>query len=216
LLLYYITDRSQFPGDESSRQRILLAKIAEAAKLGVDFIQLREKDLSARDLLVLAQKALHIIRETPVSATRLLINSRTDVAIAAATHGVHLRSVDVSPADVREIWSRNARPSQGRLVISVACHTIADVALAAENQANLALFGPVFEKINAFPSAPEIIPPGLPLLKEACRQKIPVIALGGVTPQNVRACVDAGAAGIAGIRLFQENEIRQVVRQLQP
>ena len=66
-LLYYITDRTQFPGDESARRRALLAKIADAARSGVDYIQLREKDLSTRDLEALAREAVVAVRENQLS-----------------------------------------------------------------------------------------------------------------------------------------------------
>src|SRR5208283_2413423 len=101
-LLYYITDRSQFRGDENARRRALLAKVGEAARAGVDYIQLREKDLGARELEMLARDALSAVRNsTPLRTenrelrTRLLINSRTDVALAAGADGVHLRSGDI-------------------------------------------------------------------------------------------------------------------------
>src|SRR5205807_9754974 len=100
-LLYYITDRTAFPGDELSRRHRLLEKIAEAARAGVDYIQLREKDLAARDLEALAREAVSIIRGAGILstghrplATALLINSRTDVALAARADGVQLRSDD--------------------------------------------------------------------------------------------------------------------------
>src|SRR5947209_8384720 len=110
-LLYYITDRKAFPGDESVRRSRLLAKIYEAACAGVDFIQLREKDLPARDLESLAREAVNGIQEARrlttgdrQVSTALLINSRADVALVAGADGVHLRSDDISPADVKGIW----------------------------------------------------------------------------------------------------------------
>jgi len=219
LLLYYITDRSQFSGDEASRRKKLLQKITEAAECGVDFIQLREKDLSSRELVTLAQEAIRLIREIPASPTHLLINSRTDVAIAAGADGVHLRSVDISPKDVRGIWSfrgdRSLATPSAVPVITVACHQVSDVILAAKNGSSFVLFGSIFEKRkdSQFSTA-NAVPAGLELLRQACRQEIPVIALGGITPENARSCIDAGAVGIAGIRLFQENRTRDVVHAL--
>jgi thiamine-phosphate pyrophosphorylase len=206
LRLYYITDRTQFPGDEIERRRQLQEKIREAVRGGVDYIQLREKDLSTRELETLTQSAVRVIRESG-GATRLLINSRTDVAIACQADGVHLRSADLVPSDVREIWSRS---THGRPVISVSCHSIAEVARAKADGADFAVFAPVFEKKDD--TSQRIA--GLDALREACQKGIPVLALGGVTLDNARACLDAGAAGIAAIRLFQDNEIAQVVRQL--
>src|ERR1700676_1158511 len=108
-LLYYITDRSQFPGDGRARRRALLAKIAEAARVGVDYIQLRERDLSTRELETLAREVAELVRENSPS-TRLLINSRTDVALAAGADGVHLRGLDVSPQEVRAVVRLSTRP----------------------------------------------------------------------------------------------------------
>jgi len=209
LLLCYITDRTKFPGDENARQRALFVKIAEASRAGVDLIQLREKDLSTRELEALARAAVHVVRENSWEpATRLLINSRSDIALACDADGVHLRSKDISPPDVRTIWIDAGNSSSP--LVSISCHTVAEVARAASDGADFAVFAPVFEKRDP----PETTAVGLDQLREACRQKIPVLALGGVTLENAAACIDAGAAGIAAIRLFQENDIAQVVRRL--
>jgi thiamine-phosphate pyrophosphorylase len=214
LLLLYITDRVQFPGDESARQGALLAKIAEATRCGVDLIQLREKDLSIRELEILARAAARVVREnSPLrtdkreATTRLLINSRTDVAITSGADGVHLRSNDISPSDVQKIWLASRQRTHA--LVSVSCHSAAEVARATSEGANFIVFAPIFEKKDA----PQAGPAGLAGLGEVCRQKIPVLALGGITIENARACLDTGAAGIAGIRLFQENDIAEVVRR---
>jgi thiamine-phosphate pyrophosphorylase len=220
-LLYYITDRTAFPGDEPTRRQRLLDKIAEAASQGIDYIQLREKDLSTRDLESLAREAIRIIGRAKKLATdhwplttALLINSRTDVAIATCANGVHLRSNDISPQEVRAAWQGScgagapARENSPRKpLIAISCHSPQEVAKAIANQATLAVFAPVFEKTNTQPT-------GLEALRQACQAKIPVLALGGVTLQNAQSCLQAGAAGIAAIRLFQENEIDKIVRQL--
>ena len=111
-LLYYITDRSQFRGDEGARRRALLAKVAEAASAGVDYIQLREKDLSARELEMLASNALAAVRNSaPLKTenrgvrTRLLINSRTDIALAVGADGVHLRADDAALPKCARCWN---------------------------------------------------------------------------------------------------------------
>src|ERR1700686_3451351 len=104
-LLYYITDRSQFPGDEPARRRALLAKIAEAARAGVDYIQLREKDLSTRELETLAREVADLVREHSPRA-RLRVNSGTDVALVTGAEGFHLRPDDAPPADARRIVER--------------------------------------------------------------------------------------------------------------
>jgi thiamine-phosphate pyrophosphorylase len=216
--LYYITDRTQFRGSELERRVHLLQKIKEAAIAGVDYIQLREKDLSARDLEILAREAITTVTATsPVSrgrsATRILINSRADVALASGADGMHLRADDISPLEVRRIWTA-ARLLSGEKaaapVIAVSCHTLADVQAAEQNAADFAVFGPVFEKKGS----PAMPPAGLEELRRVCQYHIPVFALGGVTLDNASACLQAGAAGIAAIRLFQEFDINNVAEHL--
>ncbi|HXY13371.1 MAG TPA: thiamine phosphate synthase [Terriglobales bacterium] len=215
MLLYYITDRNHFPGDEAARRRALLDKIAEAAACGVDLIQLREKDLASRDLEKLAQDAVRIVhenssqnRQTP--KTQLLINSRVDIAIACGADGVHLRSDDISAPDVRTVWERAAFVATKQPLVAVSCHTMADVVRAASNRADFAVFAPVFGKKDL----PANIPAGLPALHDVCGHGVPVLALGGVNLENARSCLEAGAAGVAGIRLFQQGQIAEIVRLL--
>jgi thiamine-phosphate pyrophosphorylase len=197
LLLYYITDRAQFAGEEKARWGRLLEKIQEAGAAGVDFIQLREKDLSGRKLEKLSREALQVLANT---STRLLINSRSDIALACGAHGVHLRSEDVSVADARRIAA-----AASNWLVFVSCHSEEDLAHA--QGADFAVFGPVFQKRGAQPA-------GIAKLRAACQHGLPVIALGGVTVTNARYCVEAGAAGVAGIRLFQENAVADVVKLL--
>jgi thiamine-phosphate pyrophosphorylase len=216
-LLYYVTDRTAFTGDERSRRRRLLEKIGEAARAGIDYIQLREKDLPIRELESLAREAVSVIRESSQLRTALLINSRTDVALAVQANGVHLRSDDIPPEEVRTIWQKSGKDcGRGRLagasspqnpLIGVSCHSPAEVVEATVNAATFAVFGPIFEKKNAQPA-------GLTRLHEACLADIPVLALGGITLANAQACLAAGAAGITAIRLFQDNDIATVVKQL--
>jgi thiamine-phosphate pyrophosphorylase len=218
-LLYYITDRTAFAEDEPTRRRLLLDKIAEAARAGVDYIQLREKDLPTRELESLAREAVRVIRncsplrtENRELRTALLINSRTDVAMAAEADGVHLRSVDVDPQEVRQIWNCGAgalarENSTQSPLMGVSCHSPQEVNQAAASKATFAVFAPVFEKAGASPA-------GLVALHRACEAKIPVLALGGITLSNAHSCLQAGADGIAAIRLFQESEIAEIAMQL--
>jgi thiamine-phosphate pyrophosphorylase len=214
-LLYYITDRSQFRGDGSSRRNELLAKVAEASRAGVDYIQLREKDLSGDELESLAREVMAIVREnSPI--TRLLINSRTDIALAVAADGVHLRAGDAAPSDVRRARQVSVRsaPASEIFLIAASCHTATDVRRAEAESCDFAVFAPVLGKLSGTSRTMATPAAGLDALREACDAKIPVLALGGVTIGNAASCLQAGAAGIAGIRLFQENKIDDVVRAL--
>jgi thiamine-phosphate pyrophosphorylase len=185
----------------------LLEKISEAARAGVDYIQLREREMTARELERLATDALRRVRESG-SRTKLLINSRVDVALAVGADGVHLRSNDIAANEARAIWAK----SVGRTdcVIGVSCHSLADVLSAESHGADFVVFGPVFGKIGT--SEP---PVGVEALREATsKSEMPVIALGGVTLENARECVEAGAAGVAAIRMFQDGDVAAVVRRL--
>jgi thiamine-phosphate pyrophosphorylase len=220
LLLYYITDRTAFGPDEPTRHRLLLDKIAEAARAGVDYIQLRERDLPTRELESLAREAVAVLNELRTAnrelRTALLLNSRTDIALAVGADGVHLRSEDITPGEVRNLWEKcgagaPAREGSPRApLIGVSCHFPEEVARVAKERASFAVFGPVFEKKDA----PKIQAAGLARLREACNAKIPVLPLGGVTLENAKECLEAGAAGIAAIRLFQENDVSEVVDQI--
>ena len=215
---YAITDRSLFPGssqpaDESrvphssqsyrdewdSQFSALIHQTALWAADGLDYIQLREKDLSAATLVGLTRLILESLRDSP---TKLLINSRPDVAIATAAHGVHLTAApgQLTPTQIRELYAAAMLPPP---IISVSCHTLAEVE-QARNHADLILFAPVFQKSIAG----QIVTPGqgLETLHAAClaATPTPVYALGGVTLENAPACLQAGAAGIAGIRLFSK------------
>ena len=227
MLRYAITDRVRLAAEsgqqtEPARQAALLHQAARLAADGVDFLQLREKDLSAAALASLARNILATLRAGPAHpAPRLLINSRADIAIATRADGVHLTSSpdSLTPMQVRALYAAASLPEP---IVSLSCHTLAEVTRAAssapENRPTLILFGPVFEKVVAEISAPEVqvseksiadkkisAGTGLDLLRAAClaAEPIPVLALGGITPANADACLDAGAAGIAAIRLFQ-------------
>ncbi len=222
-LLCYITDRTAFAADEPTRRRRLLEKIAEAARAGVDYIQLREKDLTTRELELLAREAMTLIGEAarlttvhrPVT-TALLINSRTDIALAVGADGIHLRSDDVSPQNVRDIWEKYGAGAPAREIrprnplIGVSCHAPEEVLGAKSDAATFAVFAPVFAKRVS----PTTQPAGLTQLRKACKADIPVLALGGIALENAKSCLEAGAAGIAAIRLFQENDIAAVVESL--
>jgi thiamine-phosphate pyrophosphorylase len=175
----------------------LAAVIRRAAEAGVDWIQIREKDLDARSLAELVRSAL---AETRATGARIVVNDRLDVALAAGAAGVHLGETSL-PVEIVAEWRRAANREQ--FLIGVSCHS-PDAAHAAERGgADYLFFGPVF----ATPSKAAFGPPqGIERLREVCRAvKIPVLAIGGVTPENAAQCLEAGAAGIAAIRLFQDS-----------
>lgn len=194
MLLYYITDRKQLPGAPVEQRRRLLQKVREVAEAGIDLIQLRERDLSSRDLEELAREVVGAVRSAG-TATRLLINSRVDVALACGADGVHLRSDDIAASEARAIAG-----GRSQFLVGVSCHTEEAVRLAWSEGADFAVFAPVFEK-EGKPGS------GLAALRLACKAApgCDVIALGGVTLENASACRTAGAAGIAGIRVFQQS-----------
>jgi thiamine-phosphate pyrophosphorylase len=217
MLLYYITDRRQFPGSAAEQRAALLRKIVEAARCGVDYIQLREKDLSARELLALAEESRNAMAEVSRErqhGTRLLINSRLDIALASGADGVHLRSDDISAAEARAVWMKAAAAGDSGTgtrdcLIACSCHTAGEVRGAEAEGADFVVFAPVFEKGGERGV-------GLEALRAACRAPVnlAVLALGGVMLANAQACLEAGAAGIAGIRLFQGNDVAEVVGRL--
>jgi thiamine-phosphate pyrophosphorylase len=206
MMLYYITDRSGFNGTESERYAALLRRIAEAARAGVDTIQLREKDLGPAELELLARESLHVIRDNSAE-TKLLINTHADIARAVGADGVHLTADSLPAAEVRALWLHHTRQHP---LISVSAHSVADALRAESNGASFVLLAPIFEKTAT--SAKGI---GLNVLREACAaSQIPVLALGGVNLTNARDCLDAGAPGVAGIRLFQEGDVSRTVHSL--
>ena len=186
LELCYITDR------RALEPKPLLPRIQEAIRLGVDLVQIREKDLPTRELLELVGAAADAAR---ARATRLVVNDRLDIALVAGADGVHLGTQSI-PA--RAVW--NIVPEG--FLIGVSCHSRQDVLAAEAAGADYVALGPIFETPSKFAYGP---PLGLDVLRDtASDARIPLLALGGISVERVRACLDAGASGIAGIRIFQD------------
>jgi thiamine-phosphate pyrophosphorylase len=203
MLRYAITSRILFPGDDSRQKTALLHQCARWATDDIDFIQLREKDLPAADLVTLARAILKTLPSN--SKTRLLINSRADIAIATQAHGVHLTAApgELIPDQIRELYAKADCPNP---IISISCHTLAEVQQARANKVDAILFAPVFGKF----AEGSLITSGLGLdqlhAASLAASPIPIYALGGVSHETAPACIAAGATGIAGIRLFHDDQ----------
>lgn len=170
-----------------------LVSVADALLAGdVDWVQVRDKDLPVRDLMELVKQVMAM--PNPHSA-KVLVNSRVDVAIAAGAAGVHLPSGSIAASEWRAI---------ANFLIGVSCHSLDDVLRAEKEGADYVLYGPVFAPISKIS---DLAPRGLDELRRVSRAaKIPVLALGGITWENAESCVDAGAAGVAGISMFQRRQ----------
>ncbi len=204
MLLYAITSRQLLPGGERERQAALVELARKWAHGGVDYIQVREKDLPLPDLLALSREVVTAVRSESTHA-RILLNGPAETALAAGADGVHLPGN--SPPDALDAARAIYRRAGIEPVISRACHSVGEVCTSRD--ASLIVFAPVFEKAEEHGARAGV---GLDTLREACRAaaSAPVIALGGITAANASACVIAGAAGVAGIRLFQGEEWRQL------
>ena len=163
----------------------------------MDYVQIREKSLPTRDLFRLVEGAVAVRR-----SGRLLVNDRADVALACGADGVHLPADRAPAAEIRALGGPG-------FLVGVSCHSVEEVERAAGEGADFAVLGPIFTT----PGKGQ--PLGLGPLELAARLPIPVLALGGVTLENARSCLEAGAAGVAGIRLFQDAlDLAKVVRRL--
>ena len=175
MIRYYVTDRRQ--GD-------VLASAARAVHEGVDMIQVREKDLPGRELFDLVCKVRDLASGT---STRILVNDRLDIALAAGVDGVHLPGNGLPPSRLRPLVK----------CLGVSVHTLDEAVAAEAAGADFIVFGPIF-------NTPGKTAIGIaPLRAVTAAVRIPVLAIGGITNENSAQIVAAGAAGIAGIRLFQ-------------
>jgi thiamine-phosphate pyrophosphorylase len=194
-ILCYVTDRHALgaaPGGD-----VWLETIRSAARAGVDWIQIREKDLEARLLAGLVRLAMDAARGT---RARILVNDRLDIALAAGAAGVHLGEMSL-PVETVADWRRSA--GRREFQIGASRHSTQAAQAAERGGADYLFFGPVFST----PSKVALgAPQGIERLREVCAAvRIPVLAIGGVNLENAASCLEAGAAGVAAIRLFQES-----------
>ena len=206
-VLCYVTDRRSLgSGEGSSAIDPLLHKIEEVISAGLDCVQIREKDLSGKELAHVVREALRIAAKYSANSgvTQILINDRLDLALVEGAGGVHLPEDGLPVAEAKRLVRAHGReraPEQSFLV-GVSCHSQKAAEAAAASGADYIFFGPIF----ATPSKDAYgVPQGLDRLASVCRAvTVPVLAIGGITPENAASCIAAGAGGIAAIRLFQD------------
>lgn len=166
--------------------------LPEAVEAGIDLIQIRAKNFDTRRLMRLAECAIAHAQGTP---SQVVINDRLDVAWGLGAAGVHLGNHSMPARRVRAITPKS-------FMVGVSCHSLEEARAAELAEADYILLGPVFETPAKLVYGP---PLGLDKFHEiAARVKTPILALGGITLGRVKSCLEAGAAGIAAIRLFQE------------
>jgi thiamine-phosphate pyrophosphorylase len=186
VLRCYITDRRSLPAGASP-----IDNIARNLAAGIEWIQIREKDLPARDLFHLTREVISLPNR---HGSKILVNTRVDVALAAGAAGAHLPAGSPAP----HVWRAFTPPG---FLIGVSCHNLDELRAAEDQGADYAVFGPVFAPRS---KASNLEPRGIEGLAQAARAVgIPVLALGGITASNTEACVQAGAAGVAAISLYQ-------------
>jgi thiamine-phosphate pyrophosphorylase len=207
-LLCYITDRKSLGAAGVAEPLVpLIQKIEDVAAAGVDWVQIREKDLPAGELASLTRQALAIAAKLSAkrtSAVRVLVNDRLDVAIAERAGGVHLGEKSLPVAEAKRLVQTAVRKQvvDESFLIGASCHSLDSAKAAERDGADYIFFGPIF----ATPSKESFgAPQGLERLVEVCHVvQIPVLAIGGITATNAGHCFQSGAAGIAAIRLFQQ------------
>lgn len=184
--LYVITDRRLAPDGDL---KALLERALHGIGAGSVGVQLREKDLGAGALRSLAREVLAVTRPAGVP---LLINDRVDVALAAGADGVHLTGHSLPAAEARALLGSDR-------YLAASTHDLVQARAALSGGCDFVTFGPVFHTPSKTPFGP---PVGLGRLREACAAlaPFPLVALGGVTPDNAAGCRAAGAAGISVIR----------------
>jgi thiamine-phosphate pyrophosphorylase len=199
-LYYFITDRHQLPAGTVSG---LKSAIARAVGWGVDFIQLREKDLPDRELLRLTQNAVKLSRGT---GCRILVNGRLDIAIAGGANGVHLPSAGLEASDLISCIPPD-------FILGVSTHSLREARRAAAAGADYIVLGPVFPTPSKLQYGK---PMGCSRFRQICSAvPLPVFGLGGIRLDNIQQVLNAGAAGVAGITLFQQ-DLRRLRQEPRP
>ncbi|HEY8370937.1 MAG TPA: thiamine phosphate synthase [Thermodesulfobacteriota bacterium] len=186
--LYLVTDRKAAEAAGRTLPAVLAAALARAAARGARVgVQLREKDLDGGPLFALAREVRAVTRD---HGARLLVNDRLDVAIAAEADGVHLPARGLPPDAARKLLAATG-------LVGVSTHSAAEAAAARDRGADFVVLGPVYEPTSKRAAGP---PLGVAALAGAVGEAgLPVLALGGLTPERVAEVVQAGAHGVACI-----------------
>jgi thiamine-phosphate pyrophosphorylase len=180
----------------STASRPLAALAREAAEAGVEYVQLREKDLGGRALAALAREVVAAVAGT---ACAVLVNGRPDVALLAGARGVELPERGLPVGEVRRAFPK--------LIIGASCHSVEAAVRAEAAGADLVVMGPVF----ATPGKEERLLGIEPLAAAARALTIPVYAIGGIDASTAAAATSAGARGLAAIRAFISRPVREAV-----
>jgi thiamine-phosphate pyrophosphorylase len=205
-ILYLITRGATTEGTtpDAPEFALILHQVSAAVAAGINLIQIREKQLTARVLFELVERASDLTRGTN---TRLLVNDRADVAVGAGADGVHLTMQSLDAAMIRKTFGKE-------VLIGASTHSLEAAGFAQEQGADFIVFGPVFETQSKKLFGP---PVGLEKLADVARElrDFPVLALGGISVANAPDCFAAGAQGIAGISIFGDlQDLMSVTRAL--
>lgn len=195
--LYLLTDRHH------TLHRSLSSVLTQAVETGVRMVQIREKDLGTRDLIALAHSLLPLIKD---HQGRVLLNDRIDLVIALGADGVHLRSDSLPVSVARRLLGT-------RYLIGISTHSVEEARIAEEEGADLIVLGPIFDTPSKRPYGPHL---GVRVLHEACRTiRVPIFAIGGITPSRISDVLSSGAYGVAVISsILQARSIPDATRDL--
>ena len=191
-LIYLITDGKTTDGNFTERKSKILKLIETAVKVKISLIKIREKQLSTRLNFQLTEEAAGLTRD---SATKLLVNDRADIALAAKADGVHLTAASLSAEIVRRSFPEN-------FIVGVSAHTVEEAETAKRQDADFVAFSPIYS------SPGKGKPQGIEKLREVCERlkPFPVLALGGVDTTNYLEVLETGASGFAAIRFLNDKE----------
>lgn len=197
-VIYLITEGNLTAENFAEHKQRVLELIEIAVKNKISLIQIREKQISSK---LVFELAFHAVKITKNSETKLLVNDRADIALAAKADGVHLTEDSVSADIIRKNFPE-------KFIIGVSTHSLESAESAKKKGADFITFSPIF-------SSPEKgEPQGLGKLSDICKKlkPFPVLALGGISETNYRSVLQSGANGFAAIRFLNQAENLQKLK----